>query len=214
MKDKIVLAYRIIIVIVASIALYLNFKLLTFRQGILYFTNLSNLLCLVYFFIIVVRTIFGKKSTDSDIHHIIKGTITMAITLTFFMYNFALRNDPTSNVFIGHDLECNLVHIVVPLLVMLDYAIFVEKGHQKDYYPFIWSTVLILYQIFVVIYVTYGGRFIGGLTYPYSYMDIGKHGSVRVAINMIIIYALFMLYGLLIQKLDKMVGERRKRRSS
>ena len=42
-KRKLALLYRIIIVIVSSIALFVNFKLMTFRLGILYFTNLSNL---------------------------------------------------------------------------------------------------------------------------------------------------------------------------
>ena len=209
MKDKIKLIYRIIIVIVSIYALYLNFKLLTFRQGILYFTNLSNLICCIYFSVMVLQMIFLKKEGNSDLHHIIKGTITMAITLTFFMYNFALRDDPTSSVFIGHDLECNLVHIVVPSLVMLDYAILGEKGHQKKYYPFIWSTALIAYQVFVILYVTYGGRFIGNVTYPYSYMDVTTLGVGKVIRNMIIIYILFMLYGIIIQRLDNLVGNKK-----
>ena len=52
-KRKLALIYRIIIVIVSSIALFVNFKLMTFRLGILYFTNLSNLLCLLYFLVLV-----------------------------------------------------------------------------------------------------------------------------------------------------------------
>ena len=210
MKEKVAFIYRIAIVIIASIGLYLNFKFLTFRQGILYFTNLSNLMCLIYFIGLVIEMIVKKEKNLSSFHCITKGMVTMAITLTFFMYNFALRNDSTSNVFIGHQLECNLVHIVVPLMVMFDYAIFGEKGHLKKSYPFIWSSILIAYQIFVVIYVTYGGRFIGGLTYPYSYMDVNTLGITRVIINMLIIYVLFMLYGIIIQKLDNIVGNKRK----
>ena len=59
-KRKLALLYRIIIVIVSSIALFVNFKLMTFRLGILYFTNLSNLLCLLYFLVLVIEMILGK----------------------------------------------------------------------------------------------------------------------------------------------------------
>ena len=59
-KRKLALLYRIIIVIVSSIALFVNFKLMTFRLGILYFTNLSNLFCLLYFLVLVIEMILGK----------------------------------------------------------------------------------------------------------------------------------------------------------
>ena len=54
MKEKISLIYKILIVIVSAIALYLNFKLYSFRQGILYFTNLSNLLCFIFFLGVII----------------------------------------------------------------------------------------------------------------------------------------------------------------
>ena len=209
MKEKISLIYKIIIVIVSGIALYLNFKFLSFRQGILYFTNLSNLLCFIYFTGLVIKMLLKKKETFSEFHCITKGMLTMAITLTFFMFNFALRGDSTTEIFIGHELECNLVHIIVPLLVMFDYAIFGVKGHLKKSYPFIWSTILIAYQVFVIIYVAVGGRFINGLTYPYSYMDVNTFGITRVVINMTIIYVLYMAYGIIIQRIDEIIGKRK-----
>lgn len=212
MKEKISLIYKMIIVLVSGYALYLNFKLLTFRQGILYFTNISNLLCFIYFTILVIKTILGKPKKDSersDLDHIIKGVITMAITLTFFMYNFYLRGTTSTDVFIGHDLETNLVHVVVPLLVMLDYAIFGEKGYQKKHYPLIWSTILIAYQVFVVLYVALGGRFINNLIYPYPYMDTAEYGIFGVVRNMIVIYVIFVGYGTIIQTLDNKFGKKK-----
>ena len=208
MKEKMSLIYKIIIIIVTTIGLYLNFKLLSFENGILYFTNISNLMCLIYFLCLVIKLLSGKKESKSDAHYIIKGTITMAITLTFFMYNFALKNDPTSEVFIGHDIECYFVHVLVPLLVMFDYVLFGEKGHLKANYPIIWSSILIAYQIFVIMYVNYGGRFINNLRYPYSYMDVATHGLFNVSINMLTVFIVFILYGLLIQKLDNIIGKK------
>ena len=212
MKEKISLIYKIIIVIVSGIALYLNFKFLTFRQGILYFTNLSNLLCFIYFAGLVTKMLMKKKENFSEFHCITKGTITMAITLTFFMYNFALRGDSTTQVFIGHELECNLVHVVVPLLVMFDYAIFGVKGHLRKSYPFIWSGILIAYQVFVIVYVAIGGRFMNGLIYPYSYMDVSTLGVTRVTINMSLVFIIFILYGIMVQRIDSLIGKRKEKK--
>jgi len=59
MKEKIKLLYRILLVIVAAIALYLNFNLFGVK-GLLYFTNLSNLLCLIYFTVLIILTLLKK----------------------------------------------------------------------------------------------------------------------------------------------------------
>jgi len=86
MKEMIKLIYRFLIVIVSAIALYLNFELLGFKEGIIYFTNLSNLLCFVYFIVLIIMTLL-KKVKRNDTYYIIKGMVTMAITITMFIYN-------------------------------------------------------------------------------------------------------------------------------
>ncbi len=202
-KRNFTLVYRIIIVLVTLVALYLNFKLLTFKTGILYFTNLSNLLCFVYFLVLVIMMIL-KKDKDDELHYIVKGMVTMAITLTMFVYNFVLASD--SNAFHDHMLECNLVHLVVPLLVIFDYIIFGVKGNLKKSYPFIWTGVLFAYEIFIMIYIFLGGTFANGDKYPYFYMDVTRFGILGVILNSIVILLVYIIYGKLIQVLDNKVG--------
>ena len=192
MKERIKLLYRILLVIVAEIALYINFNLFGVK-GLLYFTNLSNLLCLIYFTILIVLTLL-KKVNRNDTYYIIKGMVTMAITITMFMYNLVLSTDDGMGAFTGHQLECNLVHLIVPLMVILDYVIFGEKGNLKKEYPIIWSLILIIYQLFVIIYVALGGTFMDNLTYPYFYMDIEKYGTLGIMFNLLIIYIFFVGY--------------------
>ena len=204
-KRGVALIYRIIIVIVTLIALYLNFKLLSFRMGILYFTNISNLLCLIYFLILVIMMILKKEKND-DLHYIVKGMVTMCITLTMFVYNFILVGD--KSVFENHMLECNLVHVVVPLLVIFDYIIFGVKGNLKKIYPFIWTMVLFIYQIFITIYMILGGEFANGAKYPYFYMDTSKYGVLGVFFNTLIILVVYIVYGKLIQVLDNKIGKK------
>lgn len=205
-KQNIALIYRIIIIVVTSVALYLNFKLLTFKTGILYFTNFSNLLCLIYFTILVIMMILKKEKND-DLHYIVKGMVTMSITLTMFVYNFILSGD--KGVFENHMLECNLVHIVVPLLVIFDYIIFGEKGNLKKSYPFIWTSVLFVYQIFIIIYMLLGGRFADGAKYPYFFMDVSKFGAFGVLTNSLIIIVVYIVFGKIIQIIDNKLSNRK-----
>ena len=201
MKEKISLIYKMIIVLVSGYALYINFKLLTFRQGILYFTNVSNLLCFMYFFVLVILILTHKEKKD-DKHYIIKGMVTMAIALTMLMYNLYLSSDSSTNIFVGHQLETNMVHIVVPLLVIFDYIIFEEKGHLKKHYPLIWSAIVIIYQTFIFIYIAFGGKFLNDVTYPYPYMDISKYGVSGVVINLTVMFVLYVGFGTIIQMID------------
>ena len=208
MKEIIKLIYRILIVIISAIGLYVNFKFLTFEKGILYFTNLSNLLCMIYFLVLVILMITNKVKRN-DIYYIFKGMVTMGITLTMIVYNLLLANSNAAGVFENHQLECIIVHIIVPLMVIFDYIIFAEKGNLKKEYPLIWSFVLIAYQLFVTIYTANGGTFIDGSTYPYPFMDMEKYGAGQVTINMIVTFVFFVGYGSIVQMLDNKLGKKK-----
>lgn len=207
MKNKIILLYRMIVVAVAAISLYLNFKFLTIGKGILYFTNLSNLLCLFYFSYLVIAMMLNKLKKN-EFYYISKGMVTMAITATFFIYNFILAGRVIE--FEDHALECNLVHLVVPTLVILDYILFGEKGHLKREYPLVWSLVIIIYQLFLLVYMSFGGTFLHNEIYPYYYMDVEKYGMLGIMVNLAIIYVFYVGYGTLVQLIDNKLGNKHK----
>ena len=205
MKEKLSLLFKIIIVIISGIGLYLNFNLLSFKDSIIYFTIQSNLLCFIYFLGLVVLTI-TKKLKKTDLYYISKGMVTMAITITFIVYWFVLVPEGGLDAYVGHELENNFVHLFTPLLVMLDYIIFGEKGHLKKSYPFIWNFVLVAYVIFNAVYVLMGGRFTNGSCYPYPCMNIDNLGVFRVAVNSIVIYVSFLVYGYIVLWLDNKIA--------
>ena len=131
----------------------------------------------------------------------------MNITITMVIFQMVIATN-SLGIYENHLIECYLVHIVNPLLVIFDYIIFGEKGNLKMSYPFIWSVFLILYIIFISIYTFLGGKFLDGESYPYFYMNIDKYGFLKVSINCIIIYICFIIYGIIIQKLDnKLAGK-------
>jgi len=206
MKEKLSLLFKIIIVIVSGIGLFLNFRLLSIRESIIYFTMQSNLLCFILFLGIVILMI-TKKLKKNDLYYMLKGTATMAITVTMIVYQLLLSGNGGMGAYIGHELECNFVHLYVPLLVIFDYIIFGEKGHLKKSYPFIWSSALIAYLLFDIIYVSLGGRFVGGTTYPYFFMDIEGNGVIFTMLSCLVIYIFFIGYGSIVQWLDNKLAK-------
>ena len=179
MKQKISFLYKLLIVVVSGIGLYLNFRFIPFKINILYFTIQSNLLCFVFYFVIILLELFNKLKKN-NLYYILKGMVTMSITITMFIYQGLLASTLSTTIYSGHLLESNFLHLIVPLMVMIDYAVFGEKGHLKKKYPFYWSIILIIYFIFNVIYIGIGGKFAGGASYPYYYMDVTKYGYLGV----------------------------------
>lgn len=207
MKKKLSLFYKMLIVLASGIGLYLNFKAFTIKGSLIYYTIQSNLMCFLFYLAIVILYLC-RKLKKNNTYYILKGLVTMAITITFFVYWIIISS--SMDAYIGHELACIFVHFIVPLLVISDYIIFGEKGNLKKNYPYIWSLTLISYVIFDIIYVSQGGTFQDGTIYPYFYMNIDQYGLLQVGINCLVIYIFFVIYGILVQKADNKLGNNKK----
>ena len=184
MKEKYSLIFKTIILILSGLGLFLNFRLFGVKDILPFFTIISNLVCfIVYFFIVILMICKKLKKTES--YYIIKGMSTMGITLTMCVYQLILAPNGLG-VYENHLLECELVHLIVPSLILIDYFLFAEKGNVKKMYPIYWSSILVLYLIFVIIYSSLGGTF-NGEPVPYFFLDIDKLGIFRVILYCIII---------------------------
>lgn len=206
MKEKLSLLYKIIIIIACGFGIYLNFKAFTIGGAIIYYTVQSNVMCFIFYLVTVILKLTGKLKKNS-IYYILKGMVTMAITVTMIVFQFVIT-DSGMSAYAGNELASIMAHIVVPLLVMSDYVIFGEKGNLKRNYPFIWSATLVFYIIFDFIYVALGGRFGDGSIYPYLYMNIEVNGLLKVIISCITIFILFIGYGTIIQTIDQKLGKK------
>ena len=209
MKEKLSLIYKIIIVIVSGIGILLNLKAFTPSGALVYYTIQSNIWVFVFYLIIVILKII-KKEEKNNIYYIFKGMVTMAITITMFIYQILLSTDSGMVAYQNLELECNLVHLITPLLVMSDYLIFGEKGNLKKSYPFIWSLTLVFYLIFQILYASIGGTFFGDEAYPYFFMDVDRFGILGVLANCLLVYLFFIGYGILVQVLDNKLAKKSK----
>lgn len=150
-------------------------------SSFLYYTVLSNVLCLVWMVwsaIVTVRDAEAKGwygySTPSARG---EAAVMEAITVTMLIYLFvlapALFTQP--GAYQPFTLTDNLVHIVTPVLVIVDWLLFIPKGEIKPYDPLLWALIPYSYLAFAFIYSAAGGRFDGN-TVPYPFMDASVHG--------------------------------------
>lgn len=219
LKSRIV-TYRFGLVVAAFVGLYLNSGLpQTFQPTMfLYYTILSNLICLVYFSSVLFKNIKNYRDWDvRDPHQNViqprfKGGITLCITVTFLVYHFLLAPlIPVGDTTYGNNLASNLTHYIVPIMVIVDWLLFDIKGIFKKEDPFIWLSIPFAYLMLSFTYGAIGTpfRFLPKLEtyskYAYWFLDIDQLGLMQVATNSIMLAIAFAILGYIIFGLDRLL---------
>ncbi len=218
-KRRLSFFYRMLLITSLSTGIVLNVVETSSVSAILsYYTLQSNIICLVFFVFILMVSAVKDDYQESDVYHLVKGCVTIIIAITGLVYAIALGP-------IGFDMQIDtggfekfmsnfLVHVVSPILVILDYFFFDKKGKFKLYYPLIWLIIPLNYLIYVYTYSSNGGEFfgVGGSTkFAYIFLDYTQIGykGVAGAIILMGIFILLISYGLVL--VDRVVGRRQGR---
>lgn len=157
-------------------------------SAFLYYTVLSNLLCVAWLVLLIIRTVrelrrSGPHGTSTPSARI-SGAVTLAITVTMVIYlvvllpaAFAQQSD-----YRPFDLTDTLIHLATPVLLIVDWALFVPKGRFRWYDPMLWAAVPYAYLLFAFSYAAGGGEFAPGMRYPYPFMNVEVLGIGGVVI--------------------------------
>lgn len=187
-RNTINICSKIITVCSLIVGVWLNLYKTTSRKALLsYYTLQSNIICMIAFIVIIILEI-KKKNYKSEMYYLVKGSLIMSIAITSMIYHIALAPggfsmDSLTNSINNKLLANFLVHTLSPILVILDYLIFDEKGHFKWYYPFIWLIQPLNYIVYVYTYSKLGGKFysIGGSKkFAYFFLDYDQLGYIGV----------------------------------
>lgn len=179
-----------------------------------YYTILSNILCFVYFAVLVVAQ--RKKENP-----LVKGSVTMCIAVTGLVYHFMLNGvmeanaDQISPVLLAGNL---LVHYVVPVMVVLDYFLFFPKGQYKSLYPIAWLVLPYLYFGFVLLRAEISDSLFSGFggaksRFPYPFLDVDLYGWDKVLLIVLGITVAFLALGYIAYVIDRLLGKSRKRKN-
>lgn len=173
-----------------------------------YYTILSNMVCFVYFAVLVVAQ--RKKENP-----LVKGSVTMCIAVTGLVYHFLLDGMMEANAAsVSPVLDAGnfLVHTVVPVMVVLDYFLFFPKGQYKSLHPIAWLVLPYLYFGFILLRAEISDSLFsgfGGTTsrYPYPFLDVDLYGWDKVLLIVLGITVAFLALGYIAYVLDRLLGK-------
>ena len=203
---------KILIVVIGTYGLYKAcfFNKVGLGEHFSYYTNLSNLICIIYFLILLIKCIISRRVVEAN--PLVKGSMTILISITAIVYNFILRPFMTDmdGVMDLHSISNYIVHIVVPILIILDWILFDKKGEFKNYYPFIWLILPFMYFIFICVRAFLGKTFTyTSSRYPYFFLDIDEYGLLQVIFNVLVAIKAILILGFIVLKIDKFLNKSR-----
>ncbi len=189
----------------------------TFRWDFyVYFTNLSNFLCLGVMATAFVQTIKRKEDGFVKALPLLKFIGMLGILLTFLVFNFMLAGaegrDPQLNWRIGS--IC--FHVILPIMYIADWFLFYERKNTTWRYPIASISFPLAYAIFLFIHATILGFNAsiltptgGTLIYPYFFVNLEK-GVPYVLMWIAILSVVFVAMGFAFYGLDRISKNKKK----
>lgn len=196
------IAYKLIIAVCGIIGIQMQLSSFTgsTNWGMLrFFTNLSNLACVLYFLAAAVWLITEKRQYRTTFCPILKGIVTMSIVVTMLVAQFMLHNF-NMNGTMGTALT--LLHCVVPLMTVFDWLLFDKKGQITRLTPIFGLIAPLVYFACAVICAQSEELTENGSRYPYSFIDIDKLGIFKVSITVVLLVVGFTALGYLLFAID------------
>ncbi|WP_406076588.1 Pr6Pr family membrane protein [Micromonospora sp. NBC_00858] len=132
----------------------------------------------------------------------LRGAVTLYITITGVVYHLVLANPASPFAMVqpdrsgGEALGNQLLHTVVPLLVVADWVLFDQRGRLRLRYAAWWLAFPLGYLGFALL------RGLVVHRYPYPFLDAAELGYAGVAISAVFFAIAFWLLGLLYIGID------------
>lgn len=176
-----------------------------------YFTNISNFLCLGITFNALIQT--AKKKEDSFISTtpLLKFIGMLGILLTFLVFNIMLAGEEGRNPQLNWRIGSICFHVVLPIMYVLDWFLFYERNKSKWYYPIASISFPLGYAIFLLIHAVILGfdssiltpTGTGILIYPYFFVNLETQGVAGVLMWIAILSVAFVAMGFAFYGLDR-----------
>ena len=168
-----------------------------------YYTNLSNYICLGFMFAELRSTMkySDGKEPNRDFMPLLKFVSVIMIMITFLVYNILLAK---SNSVVDYFTSLyNLsFHVILPLMFIADWFIFYEHGKIKWFYPLLSTIFPLVYVAFVMIRAAVLNWDSNQFLYPYFFLNVSEIGIKGVGIWIVILCVVFVCIGYLLLLID------------
>lgn len=216
LKSRVIL-YRLAFLIVCGACILLHFKFNDEVHNIKklgYFTIQSNILCFVTMLTFVIRDLKGRSlSTPACIFF--KGMSTSAIICTGYIYHFAeaINKYPLEEYGIfSIPLPDLLAHYFIPVLFVLDWILFQQKGLFQKQYIFQWLAFPVFYFICFLTHTNFGNFPASAQAdkFPYFFMDYETLGTQTFSGYILMLMLVMIIINTVIYTLDFIMAQIKK----
>ena len=183
-----------------------------------HFTNLSNYFCIAVMLVQLIQT--AKKKEDSYVTAVpvLKFIGVLAILLTFVVFNVMLAGAPGRDPQLNWRVGSLLAHVVLPIMYIVDWFLFRERGALKWHYPIACVAFPLAYMVFILIQAAIlkfdTSILIPGSTtpliYPYFFVNLETQGVGGVAKWAALMFVGFMAIGYVFYGIDRLLSRKGK----
>ena len=181
----------------------------------IYFTKLSNFLCLGFMVTALIQTAKRKEDDYVKTTPLLKFIGLLGILLTFLVFNFMLAGaegrDPQLNWRIGS----LTFHVVIPIMYIADWFLFYQRKNSTWRYPIASISFPLAYAIFLLIHAAILGFNTAILTptgatliYPYFFVNLATQGVGGVLMWIGILSVAFVALGFIFFGLDRITKKK------
>jgi hypothetical protein len=179
------------------------------------FTVQSNLLAALLAVVTLARVARGHEEATSR-YVLFKGMAMTAVLLTFVIFNAVLRFTIDQEMTAAGQLADNLLHVVVPLLVLAEFLFFEHHPSVRPWHPVAWAAFPWYYVAFTAVFISAGGVYTspaGTERFPYFFLDYLTYGWATVVLWVLLITVCFVGAGFALMGVDRLIGRRRSARA-
>jgi hypothetical protein len=133
----------------------------------------------------------------------LKGAVTLYVVITGLVYHLVLTNEasgfamPQPDRALPEAIGNQLLHTVVPLLAVLDWLLFDERGRFRWRYALYWLAFPLGYLAFALLRGLVVGK------YPYPFINVNELGYGGVSISSVGFAVAFWILGLAFVAIDR-----------
>ena len=174
------------VLIIAAVVIALIAVETSSRSGVLWrlttFTYQANVLAAAYF----LWTLFSARA-DGRVG--VRGAVVLYVVVAGVIWNLLL-----TEYSMGYTPANILLHIVVPVLVILDWLLVERSGrHVRWWQPLVWLIYPAVYVVLALVVLNKAGR-----RAPYYFLDPDSVGMLVVVVNvgLLALFVLALGYGL------------------
>lgn len=164
-----------------------------------YYTNLSNYICLGIMVACLVQTIkINRKKQDElcTVLPLFKFLCVIMILVTFLVYNILLSSGKTASEYFSSPSNL-LMHLILPLMFIADWIMFYEHGKVRWFYPLLSTIMPLVYVILILIRAGIIGaaNISVKILYPYFFLNVDNLGWGGFFAWIGILVAIFIFIG-------------------